>query len=70
MNATEDKTCQCAEPELRVYSTRHTSDSKIQYLYCKRCDRLAGQKRVESVLAQRVAALEAMILELRKLFRA
>lgn len=70
MTETEQKTCTCAEPHLLVRTTRHTSDSKVQYLKCKKCGLRAG-KRVESVLAQEIRALRLELDELRKLlFRA
>ena len=65
MTETEQKTCQCAEPHHRVRTTRHTADSKVQYLRCKKCGLRAG-KRVEATLAQRVAALEALFREFLK----
>lgn len=66
----ESKTCTCAEPELRVYTTRHTTEHKIQYLSCKLCNKPAGHKRILSILAQRVAALESQVSELIKSARA
>lgn len=57
--------CTCAEPKLLVRSTRHTEEHKIQYLYCKLCNKRAGNKRILSMLAQRVAALEAEVREMK-----
>lgn len=70
MTETEQKTCKCAEPELRVYSTTYTLEHKVQYCKCLKCNLTAEAKRTPTALAQRVAALELMVLELRKLFRA
>jgi Pyruvate/2-oxoacid:ferredoxin oxidoreductase delta subunit len=66
MTETEQKTCTCAEPHHLVRTTRHTADSKVQYLRCKKCGLPAGQKRVESVLAQRIRALELIVYEIRR----
>lgn len=63
---TERETCTCADPELRVYSTRYTAQNKIQYLFCKKCMRTAGQKRIQTELYRIVMELQVRVLELEK----
>lgn len=58
MTETEAKTCQCAEPELRVYSTTYRLEHKVQYCKCLKC-KLPARKKTPLELAVRVAILEA-----------